>query len=244
MSNRTWVGSLTPLVTILQHEAAAPPALLGRFLSQAGLRLDVRRIDRGDQVPSGLSGSDALVVLGGDMNVGEEADHPFLLAERELLSEAVRSGVPTLGICLGAQQLATAAGGGVTRRDALGLGWHAIAVQSDDDLVDGIDRQTLVFQWRQYACRLPAQAELIATGEGDPQIFRLGDAAWGVQFHPEVTFEVLTGWIDEDQPIVERAAPGGRDGLLAECRRRLPASTALCGRLVANFLAATGLAPA
>ena len=235
---------MSPVVTILQHEALAPPALVGRFLSEAGLRLDVRRLDLGDQVPSGLSGSDALVVLGGDMNVGEEADYPFLLSERELLSEALSSGVPTLGICLGAQQLATAAGGGVTRRAALGLGWHAIAVQRDDALVDSLDRQTLVFQWRQYACRLPAHAELIASGEGDPQIFRVGAAAWGVQFHPEVTLEVLTSWIDDDPRSVERVAPGGRDGLLAECGRRLPASTALCGALVADFLAACGLAPA
>ena len=204
----------------------------------------MRRLDRGDQVPASLFGSDALVVLGGDMNVGEEADYPFLLAERELLAAALSGGVPTLGICLGAQQLATAAGGGVTRRETLGLGWHEIAVHCDDALVDGIDRQTLVFQWRQYACRLPAQAELIASGEGDPQIFRLGDAAWGVQFHPEVTIEVLKGWVDEDRQSVARAVPGGRDGLLAECRRRLPASTALCELVAANFVAACDLAPA
>jgi GMP synthase (glutamine-hydrolysing) len=234
---------LTPLVTILQHEALAPPALIGRFLSEAGLRLDVRRLDRGDEVPSTISGSDALVVLGGDMNVGEEAEYPFLLAEQELLREALSAGVPTLGICLGAQQLATAAGGGVTRRETLGLGWHEIAVHRDDPLVDSLDRQTLVFQWRQYACRLPANAKLIASGEGDPQIFRVGDAAWGVQFHPEVTLEVLTSWIDDDPRSVERASRGGREGLLTECRRRLPASTALCGALVADFLAACDLAP-
>ena len=235
------MGRSTPLVTILQHEPAAPPALLGRFLSDAGLRLDVRHLDGADEVPAGLSGCDALIVLGGDMNVGEEAEHPFLLAERELLSEAVRTGVPTLGICLGAQQLASATGGGVVRRDALGLGWHALTVHRDDPLIEGIDRQTLVFQWRQYACRLPAAAQLIASGAGDPQIFRLGSAAWGVQFHPEVTLEILTDWFDEDRPTVERAATSGSDGLLAESRRRLPASTALCGRLVANFLAACDL---
>ena len=92
----------------------------------------MRRLDRADEVPTGLSGCDALVVLGGDMNVGEEADHPFLVAERELLSEALRTSVPTLGICLGAQQLAAAGGGEVVRRDTLALGWQAIAVHRDD----------------------------------------------------------------------------------------------------------------
>ena len=165
-----------------------------------------------------------------------------MLAERELLREALRAGVPTLGICLGAQQLATAAGGGVVRRDTLGLGWHAIAVHRDDALIEGIDRQTLVFQWRWYACRLPAEATLIASGAGDPQIFRLGSAAWGVQFHPEVTVEILTAWVDEDRQTVARSAARGADELLTESRRRLPASSALCRRLVANFVAACDLA--
>ncbi len=232
----------TPTVTILQHEAAAAPALLARFLSEAGWRLDVRRLDQADDVPTGLSEGGALIVLGGDMNVGDEADYPFLVAERELLREALRAGVPTLGICLGAQQLATAAGGGVVRRDTLGLGWHAIAVHRDDALIEGIDRQTLVFQWRWYACRLPAEATLIASGAGDPQIFRLGSAAWGVQFHPEVTVEILTAWVDEDRQTVARSAARGADELLTESRRRLPASSALCRRLVANFVAACDLA--
>jgi GMP synthase-like glutamine amidotransferase len=235
------MSKATPSVIVLQHESLAPPALLGRFLSDAGLRLDVRRLDAADEVPAGLSGAEALIVLGGDMNVGQESEYPFLLAERDLLRQAIRSGVPTLGICLGAQQLATAAGGGVVRRAALGLGWHALVVHRHDALIEGIDPRTLVFQWRDYACRLPEGAQLIASGDGDPQIFRLGSAAWGVQFHPEVTLEVLTSWIEADAQTVSGSSANVGDGLLAESRRRLPASTALCRRLVTNFLAAGGL---
>jgi GMP synthase-like glutamine amidotransferase len=230
-----------PSVTILQHEPAAPPALLGRFLSEAGLRVDLRRLDGADEVPAGLSGFDALIVLGGDMNVGEETEYPFLRAEQELLREAVRSGFPTLGVCLGAQQLAAAAGGGVVRRDSLALGWRPIVVHRDDALTAGIDPRTLVFQWRQYACRLPAEAAAIASGDGDPQIFRLGSAAWGVQFHPELTIEMLASWFADDPQTVAESSPGGSDALLAESRRRLPASSALCSKLVTNFLAACDL---
>ena len=93
-------------VVVLQHESGAPAAILGDSLREAGFRLDVRRLCSGDEVPGSLAGHDALIVLGGEMNVGEEADYPFLAAEQELLGEAVRSGLPTLGICLGAQQLA------------------------------------------------------------------------------------------------------------------------------------------
>ena len=230
-------------VLILQHESGAPAAILGEALVSAGLRLDVRCLCAGDEVPANLAGHAALIVLGGEMNVGEEADYPFLLAERDLLSAAMRDGVPTLGICLGAQQLATSCGGGVVRRAELALGWYPFEVVRSDALLAGIDTDTLVFHWRQYACRLPAEAVLIASGDGDPQVFRLGRAAWGIQFHPEPSLEVLTGWFADDPQTVAKSAAGGVDGLLAECRRRLPASATLCRQVVANFLGATGLAP-
>jgi GMP synthase-like glutamine amidotransferase len=82
---------------------------------------------------------------------------------------------------------------------------------------------------------------LIASGDGDPQVFRLGTVAWGVQFHPEVTIEILASWSADDPREVARSFAGGTDALLTESRRRLPASSALCGRLVANFVAACGL---
>ena len=230
-------------VVVLQHESGAPAAILGDSLREAGFRLDVRRLCSGDEVPGDLAGHDALIVLGGEMNVGEEADYPFLRAERDLLGAAVRSGVPTLGICLGAQQLAASCGGGVVRRDALALGWYPFVVECDDALLAGVDSHTLVFHWRDYACRLPDEAVLIASGDGDPQGVRLGTAAWGIQFHPEPSLEVLAGWFADDPQTVARSTGHGADELLAESRRRLPASAALCRQVVANFLDATGLAP-
>jgi len=230
-------------IVILQHESGAPAGILADFLREAGLRLDVRRLCCGDEVPVGLTGYDALIVLGGDMNVGEEAEYPFLRAEQELLGEAVRGGFPTLGICLGAQQLAASCGGGVVKRGKPALGWYPFAVERDDALLAGVDPRTLVFHWREYACRLPDEAVLIASGDGDPQVFRLGSAAWGIQFHPEPSFDVLSGWFADDPQTVARDSAHGVDELLAESRRRLPASAALCRQVAANFLGAAGLAP-
>ena len=230
------------IVTILQNDSSAPAGLIGECLREAGLVLDVRRLGDDGEVPAGLSDRDALIVLGGDMNVGEESEYPFLVAERELMAEAVRSGLPTLGICLGAQQLAAACGGGVVRRASRAFGWRPFEVHQVDDLLVGVDPETRVFQWRDYACRLPGEAVLLASGDGDPQVFRLGTAAWGVQFHPEVTLEILSGWFADDPQTVAESEAGSLDGLLAESRRLLPASSALCRRLVSNLLTATGLA--
>ena len=237
------MGESPHSVVILQHESGAPAAILGDSLREAGFRLDVRLLCSGDEVPGSLAGHDALIVLGGEMNVGEEADYPFLRAEQELLREAVRSGFPTLGICLGAQQLAASCGGGVVRRGALALGWYPFDVEREDALLAGVDPRTLVFHWRQYACRLPDEAVLIASGDGDPQVFRLGSAAWGIQFHPEPSLEVLAGWFADDPQTVARGPGHGIDELLAESRQRLPASATLCRQVAVNFLDATGLAP-
>ena len=231
-----------PGVLVLQHEPAAPAGLFGEALREAGLRLDERVLCTGDPAPERLDGYDALLVLGGDMNVGEEDRYPFLVAEQELLREAVRDGVPTLGICLGAQQLAASCGGGVTRRSALALGWSRFTTERDDELLAGIETDTPVFHWRQYACRLPSDAVLIASGDGDPQVFRVGEAAWGVQFHPEVSREILAGWVADDPRTVTRVTKAAPAELLAENERRLPASAALCRRLAANFVSAAGLA--
>jgi GMP synthase (glutamine-hydrolysing) len=237
------MGQSPHSVVILQHEPAAPAAIFGDSLREAGFELDERVLCAGDEVPGDLAGHAALIVLGGEMNVGEEAAYPFLAAEQVLLREAVRTGFPTLGICLGAQQLAASCGGGGVRRAELALGWRPFVVEREDALLAGVDPQTLAFHWRQFACRLPDEALLLASGDGDPQVFRLGAAAWGVQFHPEVSLEILAGWFADDPRTVDRSTAAGVAGLLAESRRRLPASAALCRRLVANFLAATSLAP-
>ena len=234
-------GRSAPVVLVLQHEEAAPAGVFGEALREAGLRLDERVLCAGDATPPDLGGHDALLVLGGEMNVGEEADYPFLAAEQELLREAVRQELPTVGICLGAQQLAASCGGGVVRRGALALGWSTFTVEHDDALLAGVETVTPVFHWRQYACRLPDEALLIARGDGDPQVFRLGPAAWGVQFHPEVDREILAAWVADDPDTVARVTGAAPEALLAENERRLPASAALCRRLAANFVAATGL---
>jgi len=230
-------------ILILQHEPEGPPALIGDYLREARFDLDVRLVNGGDPLPGPGEVGDhaALIVLGGDMNVDQEAEYPFLVPERAVLADAVRLGVPTLGICLGAQQLALAAGGDVYRRATPDLGWEPIQFLARDGLVVDVHPQPHVFSWRSYTCHLPDDAVVLADTDGEPQIFRVGDVAWGLLFHPEIDKELALGWIEADREYIELIHPGGVKRLRAVSKRELLRSAMLCGQLTANFLAAGGV---
>jgi GMP synthase (glutamine-hydrolysing) len=228
-----------PVALVLQHQEDTRPGLVGEYLEHAHVTLDVRRLDRGDSLPESLDPFALLVVLGGDMNVGEEATYPFLSGERELLAEALRREFPTLGICLGAQQLAAAAGGGVTERPTLQVGWYKLRYEHFDPIVAEFDRRAYVFQWRRYACVLPQDAVLIADDEEEPQIFRVGERAWGVQGHVEIDKAILWSWLDGEPEVADVAWPKGLKDLRKISRREFYRSAMTCGQLMHNFLLVT-----
>ncbi len=227
-------------IVVLQHDAQRPPALIGEYLREARFELDVRRLDRGDALPDAgeLAGLAALVTLGGAQQVDDQKNHPFLAGERVLLAAALAGEVPTLGVGLGAQQLVLAAGGDVYARAELRLGWDPIEFSARDEFVFDVDPRPLVFSWRSYTCRLPGDALLLADTEAEPQIFRFGEVAWGVQFHPEIDRRLLLGWFDDEAALIERTYPGGLKTLRKMSKRELLRSGMLCGQLMANFLAA------
>jgi GMP synthase (glutamine-hydrolysing) len=227
-------------IVVLQHDAQRPPALIGEYLREARFELDVRRLDRGDALPDAgeLAGLAALVTLGGAQQVDDPKNHPFLAGERVLLAAALAGEVPTLGVGLGAQQLVLAAGGDVYARAELRLGWDPIEFSARDEFVFDVDPRPLVFSWRSYTCRLPGDALLLADTEAEPQIFRFGEVAWGVQFHPEIDRRLLLGWFDDESALIERTYPGGLKTLRKMSKRELLRSGMLCGQLMANFLAA------
>lgn len=197
-------------VLVVQHQDTCPPALLGEWLVGAGLRLDVRRPDRGEPLPADLTDHDALLVLGGSMDSFDEAGHPWLADTVSLLRRAVDDAVPTLGICLGHQLLARASGGVVARNPrgrqvgVLATGWTHAA--RDDALVgpvvagaDSSGRPARCLQWNQdVVVELPADAVVLAaTQAGEPQVVRFAPRAWGVQAHPEADQALARAWADD-----------------------------------------------
>jgi len=190
-------------VLVIENDLSAPVARLGEWLRDADAALDVRSGAAGDPIPDSLSGYDALVVMGGAPNVFDDARAPWLPRVRRLLADAVREGVPTLGVCLGGQLLAAATGGLVEPAEVPEYGAQLIAkrtVSATDPLFGELPITPDVLQWHADAVtRLPAGAVLLASSPMcEVQAFRVGRLAWGLQFHIETTPEIVARWAVED----------------------------------------------
>jgi GMP synthase-like glutamine amidotransferase len=183
---------------VVQHTAHEGLGNLLEWLPAAGLDVHPIHPYLGHRVPPSVEG-DALIVLGGPMGAYDDADAPWLPATRALLATAIDDGVPTLGICLGAQLLAVAAGGEVQRGSGgpeLGLG--TVDVPVGDDLLPAGPMS--VVQWHYDAVtQMPTGALLLASSEAyQVQGFRVGDVAWGLQFHVEATEQMVREWARSD----------------------------------------------
>jgi GMP synthase-like glutamine amidotransferase len=197
-------------VLVVEHEADAG---LGRMAPPlaATTDLDIRRPYLGDDLPADTGGLSGLIVLGGEMGALDDDAAPWLITTRKLLAAAVETGLPTLGICLGAQLLAAACGGRVERGGS-GLEVGVVEVSAEppahnDPLLGpvfgGWHARPVAQYHRDEITELPPGAVRLATGAAYPnQAFRVGAAAWGVQYHPEVTRTDFEDWIRLGHPAL------------------------------------------
>ncbi|MEV3858966.1 type 1 glutamine amidotransferase [Streptomyces sp. NPDC050095] len=186
-------------VLVVQNTPHGGPGRVGAWLRAAGLDLRVLRPYDGESLPASLSGR-PLVVLGGAYLPDDDARAPWLPATRGLVSEALAESVPLLGICLGGQLLAQVAGGSV--RGAHGrpeFGSTTIRLRPEaagDPLLHGFGATVPAIERHVDAItELPPGAAWLASSDTCPhQAFRVGERAWGVQFHPEADPERIAGW--------------------------------------------------
>ena len=192
---------------VVQHTAHEGLGNLLEWLPAAGLDVHPIHPYLGHRVPPSVEG-DALIVLGGPMGANDDNDAPWLPATRSLLATAIDDGVPTLGICLGAQLLAVAAGGEVARGgNGPELGLDEVVVPTGDALLEA---GTLpVVQWHYDAVtQLPDGAELLASSAAyRVQAFRVGEVAWGLQFHVEAGADMVRDWARSDSADAALADP-------------------------------------
>jgi GMP synthase (glutamine-hydrolysing) len=185
-------------VHVIQHTATEGLGQLAQWLPSIGVDVHPTHPYLGNRVPPSVEG-DALIVLGGPMGAYDDEVAPWLPSVRALLLSAIDDGVPTIGICLGAQLLAVAAGGTVQRGSAgpeIGLGEVTVPV-GDDLLVAGV---MPVVQWHYDAVTsLPDTAEVLASSELYPiQAFRVGEVGWGLQFHIEADADMVRTWAADE----------------------------------------------
>lgn len=182
----------------------SPTSLMGRleqWLPEAGLE---PVLTPGAELPENLDGFGGLVLLGGGFMPDDDVHHPFLARERRLTTEALDLGMPLLGLCLGGQLLAHVSGGGVTAKSGeTERGMCALTVlpaAADDPLfgdLPGVPDEPLwmIENHEDSVTALPPSATLlVSSGECPIQAFRVGERAWGLQFHPEVRPERVATW--------------------------------------------------
>lgn len=223
-------------VLSLVHGEDARTELFGPIAAEAGHRLDEWSFGWSSAPPQPLETYHAVFVFGGSMHVDQDDEHPWLRPEADWLSALLERRVPTLGICLGSQLLAQAAGAWVGPVAKPEIGWHAVELTeagADDPVLSVLPRRFEAFQWHHYGHELPGRAVALAHSPASLQGFRLGESCWGVQFHPEVTEPQLERWFtDETDPPPDPA------GLKAETRERIGAWNELGRRLCRSFLSA------
>ncbi|HTR69793.1 MAG TPA: type 1 glutamine amidotransferase [Mycobacteriales bacterium] len=197
-------------VHVVQHTATEGLGQLAEWLPPIGVDVHPTHPYLGNRVPPSVEG-DALIVMGGPMGAYDDAVAPWLPAVRDLLASAVDDGVPTIGVCLGAQLLAVATGG-VVEPGAAGpeIGLGEVTITATDDLLLPAGPMPVVQWHNDIVTTLPPNAQLLGSSDlYATQAFRVGDLAWGLQFHVEATAEMVKAWaVDEgkDPAISEPVA--------------------------------------
>jgi GMP synthase (glutamine-hydrolysing) len=185
---------------IMVHVESEGPGSILPFLEAAGVECELARLYAGESLPTDPGRYDGVISMGGSMNVYQEDEFPFLKDETLFLAKAIDSDVPVLGICLGAQMIAKACGAAVTLSPEKEVGWGQVSLTEagrSDVLFRGLPSTMEVLQWHEDMFQIPSGGTLLAGGTACPhQAFRYRNA-FGLQFHVEVTADILKDWFTD-----------------------------------------------
>jgi GMP synthase-like glutamine amidotransferase len=212
---------------VIQHQESAPGGYVHDWLRRRGADQDVYRIDL-DRRELRASDYGLVVSLGSELAASDDSI-PWLAHEQELLRDATEAGVPVLGICFGAQLLARALGGEAFRAQAPEIGWRQIRSRDRALISEGP-----WMQWHYDTFTTPPGGQLLAENSAGPQAFVL-ERSLGVQFHPEVTPEIVRGWASEGRQELEEQGIDS-DRLLTESVEQADQAGDAALRLFERFL--------
>jgi GMP synthase-like glutamine amidotransferase len=197
-------------VLIVKHIEIEGPGLIEYCLKHEKIPYQILTLNPSVRLPK-PDDFTHIVILGGPMNVYEEDHYPFLREEDLFIKEAIQRGKSILGICLGAQLIAKALGAKVLKAPVKEIGWYDVSltrIGSIDPIFSHLPKKFSVFQWHEDTFEIPHSATLIATSSPVPyQAFRYGDNAYGLQFHLEVTQEMIREWMETYEEDFEGSQP-------------------------------------
>ena len=228
------------MILIIKHIDIEGPGTLGDFLKSKGEDFCIIELGAGELLPDDPKVFKAVVVLGGPMNVDEEHIYPFLKPENDFIQKVLKAGIPYLGICLGSQLLAKAAGAKVVKSPVKEIGWYQVQLTDSgkkDPLFKDYQESDPIYHWHGDMFEIPSGGQLLAKAEGCPhQALKVGKNAYGLQFHVEVTDKSIKEWCDE---YCENDLPGRQDhaaGMMKDYWKYKKNFDAQAQQLYCNFM--------
>jgi GMP synthase-like glutamine amidotransferase len=229
---------------VFQHLDIEHPGIFRRYFGERGIVWDTVELDRGEAIPDDLTGYDALAVFGGPMDVWEESLHPWLVTEKAAIRHWVRElKRPYLGICLGHQLLAASLGGIVSKMPAPEVGIVDVELTEagkSDPLMKDLPIRTRVLQWHGAEVSAPPRDGVILARNHTCAIqsFRVGEHAYGLQYHVEIEPETVGMWRMVPEYAAALAQLLGPDGgalLEQSARMEMPHLNEVASTVCQNF---------
>jgi GMP synthase (glutamine-hydrolysing) len=210
-------------VLVIENYPKTGPGLVGAALREAQAECAIVRTHRGDRLPAGPDGFDALVMLGGAQDALDDAAHPYLPDEVALARACGDAGKPVLGICLGAQLLARAYGAENILGRPVEFGWHEVRATPAgraDPMISALGGAAPLFHWHSDTFTLPPGAVHLAESDRTGlQAFRIGRAVYGIQFHFEADTSLVESWNRDFADEIEAGMPDWFDRHPGEAAR-------------------------